>query len=229
MSGWIKLHRSLRNNPYMQKPAYRAVWIELLLEAEHGMKLVKGKWVRKLPKEMKSVIWKGKQIYLKPGQLTCGKIQLSRWTKVKRGTVERIIKTFKNEEQIEEQTSNKFSLITINNWNHYQQNEEQNEEPAKLQRNSSGTPVRTPKEVKNVKNVKKSTTRVLEILKMSDKENLIPSVEELLKKHGEVLVKKVAMKVSLKSGSIDARWLQFVNWCGSERKDKEKKQLKYLN
>lgn len=69
----------------------------------------------------------------------------------------------------------------------------------------------------------KTTARILKILGMSSRENLLPSVQELLDKHGEELIKRVAMKVSLKSGSADSRWLQFVNWCGSEKADKTKK------
>lgn len=150
--GWIKIHRKMRDNPYMSKPAYRSIWIELLFEAEHGMKLVNKKWVKKDEKEMKSVLFKGQRIYLKPGQLTCGAKQLSEWTGVPRGTVERILKTFKNEEMIEVQTSNEFSLVQIVNWESYQNNEEQSEERVRNQRGTSEEPVRTPKECKNEKN-----------------------------------------------------------------------------
>jgi len=153
-SGWVKIHRKMRDNPYMKKPAYRSVWIELLFEAEHGMKLVNKEWVKKDEKEMKSIIFKGERIYLKPGQLTCGAKQLSEWTGVPRGTVERILKTFKNEGMIEVQTSNEFSLVQIINWESYQSNEEQVEERVRNQRGTSEERVRTPKEWKNEKNEK---------------------------------------------------------------------------
>lgn len=153
--GWIKIHRKLRDNPYMRKPAYRAVWIELLFEAEHGMKLVNKEWVKKDEKEMKSIIFKGERIYLKPGQLTCGIRQLSEWTGVPRGTVERILKAFKNEKMIETQTSNEFSLLQIVNWDYYQNNETQNEKPMRNERETNEKRMRLPKECKNDKNERK--------------------------------------------------------------------------
>lgn len=134
--GWIKIHRSLRDNPYMKRPAYRAVWIELLLEANHS------------PRE---IIWKGEKIKIQPGQLTCGLQQLSEWTGVSKGSCKRILDRFKSETMIETQTSNRFSLITINNWQHYQKSETQNETPVKRQRNANETPVKPPKECKNVR------------------------------------------------------------------------------
>lgn len=140
--GWIKLHRSLRKNPFMKKPAYRSVWIELLLEANH---------------EKRDIIWKGKRITINPGQFTCGAKQISASTGVPRGTVERIMKCFKNEEQIEIETSPVFSLITIKNWHLYQTSEEQNEEQMRNERGTDEERMRTPKECKNetMKEIKK--------------------------------------------------------------------------
>jgi len=120
----------------MKKPAYRAVWIELLLEANH---------------ESRDILWKGERITIKPGQLTCGLKQLSEWTGVPRGTCKRILDLFKSETMIEIQTSNQFSLITVKNWEQYQSTETQNETTMKRQRNASETPVKTPKECKNVR------------------------------------------------------------------------------
>jgi len=145
MGGWVKVYRNIRENPYMRKPAYRAVWLELLLEAEHGMKKVKGKWVKKEKKEMRNILWKGERVFLKPGQLTCGMKQLSEWTGVPRTTCERILKCFESEEQVGVQASNRFSLITVKNWSRYQQSEE----PVGNRWGTNGEPVGTPKECKN--------------------------------------------------------------------------------
>lgn len=118
----------------MDKPAYRSIWIELLLEANHNKR---------------DILWKGKRITINPGQFTCGAKQLSKSTGVPRGTVERILKCFKNEEQIEVETSNVFSLITVKKWNEYQSSEEVNEEQVRNKRGTSEEQVRTPKECKN--------------------------------------------------------------------------------
>lgn len=149
--GWIKLHRKLWDNPWMHRPNYLAVWIWILTHAEHGLKKVDGEWVVKEEKEMPSIIWKGKRRYLKAGEFTFGAYRIAKDTGVSRGTVERIMKTLKSEEQIEEQASNKFSLGKVNNWNEYQQSEEQNEEQV---RNKRGTSEDVTKNVKNEKNEK---------------------------------------------------------------------------
>lgn len=106
----------------MQRPAYVSVWIYLLTHAS-----VYGN---------EKFIFNGKSISLKPGQLITGAHKIARITGVPRGTVERIIKTFKNEEQIEVQTNNKYSVITVKKWKEYQIDEKQNEE---LMRNKRGT------------------------------------------------------------------------------------------
>lgn len=160
----------MRENPLMKRPAYRAVWIEMLLEAEHGMKNVGGKWQKKEPEEMKSTMWKGERIFLKAGQFTCGAKQMSEWTGVPRGTVERIIKVFVKCGMIEEQASNKFSLFTVKKWKEYQQDEEQ----VRNKRGTSEEQVRTPKECKNDKNEKNvnkplTSDDVVEIKKSSSK------------------------------------------------------------
>ena len=146
MAGWIKLHRQLRNNPHMNQPNYRAVWTEILLEAQH---------------KPRDVIFKGKRITLKPGQFTCGSNQLSEWTGVPASSVRRILKIFKSEQQIDVQASNKFSLITVLNWDKYQGVEQQSEQQVSINRAASEQQVATPKECKNEKNDKKSASRSL--------------------------------------------------------------------
>ena len=152
--GWIKLHRKLRQNPlFIGKPAYLSVWIEILFEAEHGMKNVGGKWVRKEVTEMKQILWRGKQTFLKPGQMTLGRKQLSKWSGVPEGTVQRILYAFKNEQMIEHQRSSKFSLITVLNWEAYQINEHHNEHQVNISRTSGEHTLRTLRTSKNVESV----------------------------------------------------------------------------
>lgn len=151
--GYFRVWRKIEDNPLFHKPAYLAVFIWLLREAEHGMKKEGGKWHKKKDDEMKAIMFNGKKIRLKPGQFTMGAKQLSSLSGVPRGTVERILKCFKNEEMIEVQTSNRFSLITVKNWEQYQMNEEQNEERMRSKRGASEEPVRTPKECNHVEHV----------------------------------------------------------------------------
>lgn len=124
----------------MKIPAYRSVWLQLLLTASRGDY---------------EVSFKGERIVLKPGQLTVGAYQLAHETGVPRGTVERILRCFKSEEMIEEQKSNKCTLVTILKWSQYQSNEEQNEEPVRNKWGTDEEQMRTNQEGEKVKKVKK--------------------------------------------------------------------------
>ena len=165
----------------------------------------------------KQIIWKGKRLVLNPGQLTCGAKQLAEWAGVPRGTVERVLKVFKSEEQIEVQAGNRFSLITINNWRDYQRSEEHNEEPMRNQRGASEEPVRTPKECKK----ERTTTTADEIFKILQikNEDILPMIVDLLENNPDKDLVAVAMKVAGKYSGLPwgERWLVFVNWVATER------------
>ena len=135
MEGWIKVHRKVLDNPVISKDAdYLAVWIYLLLNATH--------------KEV-SAIFKGKKILLIPGQLITGRKSISEDLSISESKIYRILNDFKSEQQIEQQTSNKNSLITILKWNEYQNNEQQNEQQMNNKRTASEQQVNTNKNERN--------------------------------------------------------------------------------
>lgn len=112
--GWIKLYRSIEHNPIVNKdPDYFRVWCHLLLQATHTGY---------------DVMFNGKRIKLKPGQFTSGRKRISEATKVNESKVTRILKTFESEQQIEQQTTSRCTLITILNWDIYQHSEQQIEQ-----------------------------------------------------------------------------------------------------
>ena len=137
--GYIKLHRALLNNPIVKKPEYAWLWTTLLLKATH--------------KEV-SFIWNEEIVLLKPGQFITGRKQLSAETGISQSKVYRILKYLKNEQQIEQQTTNKYTTITILNWKKYQDNGQHVEQPVNNKRTTTEQPVNTYKNVKNDKNVK---------------------------------------------------------------------------
>ena len=146
MEGWIKLHRKILDNPVINKDAdYLAVWIYLLLNATH--------------KEV-SAIFKGKKILLIPGQLITGRKSISDNLSISESKIYRILNDFKSEQQIEQQTSNKNSLITILKWNEYQNNEQQDEQQMNNKRTTNEQQVNTNKNVKNIKNDKNVITTI---------------------------------------------------------------------
>ena len=134
--GWIKLHRKMLDNPLVCKDGdYLAVWVYLLLNATH----------KNYP-----ALFKGKKIELKAGQLLTGRKSISNTLSINEAKIQRILKTFENEQQIEQQTSNKNSLITILNWDRYQQNEQQNETQMNNKWTTTEQQVNTNKNVKNI-------------------------------------------------------------------------------
>ena len=99
-------------------------------------------------------LFKGKKITLQKGQLITGRKSMASQLKISESKIYRIINDFKSEQQIEQQTSNQNALISILNWDKYQQSEQQNEQQMNNERTTDEQPVNTNKNVKNVKNVK---------------------------------------------------------------------------
>lgn len=135
MDGWLKMHRKILENPIVCKDAdHIAVWIYLLLNATHvGF----------------AAVFKGEKILLHPGQLITGRKTISEKFNINESKVQRILKIFENDQQIEQQTSNANRLITILNWDKYQLIEQRIEQPLNNQRTTSEQPVNTNKNVKN--------------------------------------------------------------------------------
>lgn len=136
MNGWVKLHRKYRDNPRSSDPDWVAVWIWMLTEAAY--------------EPGRRIIWKGKPYELKPGQFTAGRKQIAAKTGVSESKVFRVIEHLKNEQQIEQQPSNKYSLFTVLKWQQYQSNEQQNEQQLNIQRTATEHPANTPKEREEV-------------------------------------------------------------------------------
>jgi hypothetical protein len=141
MQGWIKLHRKMLDNPVVCKDSdHLAVWVYLLLNATH---------------ESYPALFRGEKITLEPGQLITGRKSISQKLGIDESKTQRIIKSLKNEQQIEQQTSNQNRLITIVRWDDYQNCEQQNEQRVNNECTTDEQRVNTNKNVKNVKNEKK--------------------------------------------------------------------------
>jgi hypothetical protein len=143
--GWVKVYRQILENPIVCKDsAHFAVWVYLLLKATH--------------KEIE-VVFKGQKILLKCGQLITGRKIISQQFDIPEWTVQRILKTLENEQQIAQQTSTQNRLISVLNWELYQVDEQQieqqvhNECTTNAQRMHTNKNVRS-KECKNDKKIK---------------------------------------------------------------------------
>lgn len=144
MEGWIKLHRKILDNPIVCKDGDTlAIWTYLLMNATH--------------KEM-DVIFKGKRITLKEGELLTGRKSISKKLNISESKVQRILKLFESEHQIEQQTSSCNRLISILNWHKYQSSEHGPEQRVNNERTTSEQRVNTNKNVrmKECKNERKN-------------------------------------------------------------------------
>jgi hypothetical protein len=140
MEGWIKLHRKTLENPIiMQDKEYLAVWIFLLLNATHSEY---------------DTMFQGQRITLKKGQLITGRKIISKKLDISESKVQRILKCFETEHQIEQQTTRQNRLVSILNWEMYQQHEQQDEQQVNNKRTTSEQRVNTNKKDNNINNTK---------------------------------------------------------------------------
>lgn len=105
-----------------------------------------------------NVVWKdvdvlflGKRMTLKAGQMTTGIKKISDDLCISQSKVQRVLKFFESEKQIEQQTTTKCRLITVKNWQQYQETEKQNEKPLTNDWKTNDKPLTTKEEVKNIR------------------------------------------------------------------------------
>lgn len=103
----------------------------------------------------------GKKIKLLPGQFVTGRKKIASDLKVSESKVQRILKLFEIEHQIEQQMASKGRVIAICNWDKYQNSEHHTEQIVNSKRTGSEQVVNTKQERKNVKKEK----NVKEIIK----------------------------------------------------------------
>lgn len=121
-NGWVKFHRQLVDKGYYKDSEYVHLWIHILMKANHADS---------------EFLWNGTIIKVGRGQLITGRDVLSAETGIKSSKIQRVLKVFENEQQIEQQTTNKFRLITILNYEKYQSTEQQNKPPLNSQRTAT--------------------------------------------------------------------------------------------
>lgn len=136
-TGYIKLFRSIKNKGWYKKSDYVHLWIHILVKANHK----KNEWM-----------YKNKIINILPGQFITSRKTLRRETGINESKVERILKCFENEQQIEQQNMHTSRLISVNKWSEYQISEHVNEQRVNSERTASEQRVNTNNNVKNVKN-----------------------------------------------------------------------------
>jgi DnaD/phage-associated family protein len=109
MQGWIKLHRKLLASDVFQNEKLLKVFIYCLLKATHS--------------EISQKV--GRQtVELKPGQFIYGRKKAALELNMKESTVRDYINILKDDGVITVNPTNKYSIITVVNWDLYQSKEE---------------------------------------------------------------------------------------------------------
>lgn len=137
MDGWIKLHRKLIDNPIMQKPELLQLFIYCLLKANH---------------ETQRIIFNGQEIEIKSGQFITGRNAMAKDLKQNPKSTYNRLQILKNIEILDIKTNNKFSLVTVRNYELYQSQETKKDSKKDNQRTTRGQPEDTNKNDKNDKN-----------------------------------------------------------------------------
>lgn len=171
-NGYVKIHRKLLSNPIVMKDCeHLAIWVYLLLHATH--------------KEM-NVIFNGKKIMLKSGQLITGARAIANDLEINKDKVQRVLNEFKTDTQIDTLASPKGRLITILNWEKYQNCDTHTD--TQLIHNCDTTDTQlihnnNDKNVNNVRNIySTSTNKEINNSEQIEKENLFEYVERVFRR-----------------------------------------------
>ena len=156
-NGWIKVYRSLIDNPKRIRSSRLALWLYILLSVNY----TPGK-----------TFLCGKEITLNPGQGVFSTPDLARKLCEPVSVIRRSLEWFESEQQIEQRKTNQGTVITVLNWDKYQQGEqpseqrENNERTTSEQRVNNLPIIKEYKEIKEGKNIYGAFQNVL----LSDEE-----------------------------------------------------------
>jgi len=142
LAGWIKLHRKLKNSLVFDNPDLLKVWIWCLLKATHD------DYIQMIGLQ---------EVELEKGQFIFGRKVAANELKMSESKTYRLIKKLENMQNLNIKANNKFSVITIENWENYQSDNNNNEQQSEQQMNNKRTTneqqMNTNKNIKNNKNI----------------------------------------------------------------------------
>lgn len=173
--GWIKLHRKIMESAIFSNKTKFKVWAWILMKANH---------------EKAVFAFNDQDVELLPGQFITGRekacLELGDVTSQQWRTA---TKYLKSTSRITTKPSNKYTIITVCNWNKYQLNNQLDDQPLTNNQPATSQPITTNNKDKNENNENKeknisttsSETRLVKVdNKNPDTEFLISSLKETL-------------------------------------------------
>lgn len=200
--GFLKLYRKIADNPLWNKKPFSdgQAWVDLLLIANHKPGIIDKRGIR---------------IKIKRGQVGYSVLGLSdRWG-WSRSKVVRFLKHLETEQQIEQQKSTVTTLITLINYESYNQDEQQKEQQTSSRRTADEQQTNTNKNEKNGNNEKKKICSEFKNVSLSDDE-----YQKLTERFGEIerdnLIERLGGYISSSGKKYKSHYATIVNWA---RKD----------
>lgn len=161
--GWIKLHRKTKQCSFYKNPDAFLLWCHILLSVNH---------------QEKTFLHGNQMVTLKPGQILTGRKALSAETGIQELKVKRLLDLFESEHQIEQQKTNKYSIITVLRWDEYQIIEQQNEQQMNNKRTTDEQQMNTNKNDKNEKNDKEELKKEINKEKRSKPRSAMTTIPD---------------------------------------------------
>jgi uncharacterized phage protein (TIGR02220 family) len=140
MSGWIKLHRTIQNSKFGKNPELFHLFAIILLRANHKDGFTKDGTL------------------IKAGQFMTSKVSLANEFQYSEMKMHRMLSRLKSEGQIDASSNTKNTIITVINWEHYQQGEGVNDVQVMTKRGTDEEQVMTNKNANNNKNKKNTSS-----------------------------------------------------------------------
>jgi hypothetical protein len=137
MIGWIRIHRQFLNWEWFNKSEAVHLFLYLVLKANH-----------------KDGFWQGNEI--KRGQLITSFGKISTDTNISLQTIRTLLKKFEKTNEINMQTTNKFTCITICKYDSYQTENEDTNTKVTNKQQTTNTQLTTNNNVKNKEEYKYS-------------------------------------------------------------------------
>lgn len=142
--GWVRIYRKWTESSFSKDSEAVHLWLYLITRANHKDCIVK---------------MGTHAIEVKRGSFVSGRKSISKETGIQESKVERLLSYFKTEHQIEQQTTNKYRLIHVINYEKYQDVEQQDEQQMNNKRTTNEQQMNTDNNAKNVKNEKNDNKR----------------------------------------------------------------------
>lgn len=206
MDGFISLHRKILDWRYIDDPVMFSLWIQLLLRANHAPN-----------------IWKN--IPVERGQLVTTVEKLSGYIGAKSSTIRCKLKELANGGEIEIKTTNKFTIVSVCNYDNYQSPNDttlQTKPQTKLQTNCKQTATNNKDNKDNNIYIKINSNELTK--NGSDEPNQTPASAKLKPKKESAIVYNTRLynqaladiKAAMDAESTPDSYSRFIVWMNEE-------------